>query len=194
MWRPLGYKLLDLLSQTTLPTWSKFSFLAPLDTMEIAFDDIKVNQWMRHNWHVSIYVSMVYLLSIYFFTRYMAGRRPFDLRRPLFLWSLSLALFSLVSFLRISDYILEQPLRAGWTGALCDVTYYRGVRGKRLYAFLFPLSKLPELLDTLFIVLRKTPLSFLHWYHHITVFVYCWYSYANPTSSGELLTTFHTLL
>ena len=187
----VAFKLLNILSYANLATWQeKLPFMAPLDTIERGFDEIRVNHWMRHNWHMSVYVSLIYLLSIYFVTRYMSDKRPFNLRRPLFLWSLSLSLFSLIAFLRICDYILEQPLRAGWTAALCDVSYLRGVRGKALYAFLFPLSKLPELLDTSFIVLRKTPLSFLHWYHHITVFVYCWYSYANPTSSGQLLTTF----
>ena len=45
-------------------------------------------------------------------------------------------------------------------------------------------SKLPELGDTIFIVLRKQRLIFLHWYHHITVFVYCWYSYGHPVATG----------
>ena len=40
---------------------------------------------------------------------------------------------------------------------------------------MFVLSKVPELGDTLFIVLRKQPLIFLHWYHHATVLVYSWY-------------------
>ena len=48
-----------------------------------------------------------------------------------------------------------------------------------LWAFLFCCSKAPELVDTFFIVLRKQKLIFLHWYHHITVFVYCWYHYGN---------------
>jgi elongation of very long chain fatty acids protein 6 len=36
-------------------------------------------------------------------------------------------------------------------------------------------SKVPETIDTLFIVLRRQKLIFLHWYHHATVLVYCFY-------------------
>ena len=42
------------------------------------------------------------------------------------------------------------------------------------WATMFVLSKVPELGDTIFIVLRKQPLIFLHWYHHATVLVYSW--------------------
>ena len=54
----------------------------------------------------------------------------------------------------------------------------------RLWMFMFTLSKVIELGDTLFIVLRKSPLTFLHWYHHITVLVYCFYSLQNGYEIG----------
>eukprot|EP00747_Dinoflagellata_sp_TGD_P142436 gnl/TRDRNA2_/TRDRNA2_176239_c0_seq1.p1 gnl/TRDRNA2_/TRDRNA2_176239_c0~~gnl/TRDRNA2_/TRDRNA2_176239_c0_seq1.p1 ORF type:complete len:379 (+),score=48.65 gnl/TRDRNA2_/TRDRNA2_176239_c0_seq1:81-1217(+) len=40
----------------------------------------------------------------------------------------------------------------------------------------FALSKFPELLDTVFLVLMDTKVILLHWYHHVTVLLYCWWS------------------
>jgi len=41
--------------------------------------------------------------------------------------------------------------------------------------WLFIISKVPETIDTLFIVLRRQQLIFLHWFHHASVLVYCFY-------------------
>ena len=48
----------------------------------------------------------------------------------------------------------------------------------------FVLSKLPELVDTAWIVARKRPLIFLHWYHHVTVLLFCWHCYVVRSSLG----------
>ena len=52
------------------------------------------------------------------------------------------------------------------------------------WLFLFVMSKFPELIDTAFIVLKKGDLIFLHWYHHITVLLFCWHSYVTRSSAG----------
>jgi len=53
---------------------------------------------------------------------------------------------------------------------------------------LFIISKIPELVDTVFIVLRNKKLIFLHWYHHITVLLFCWHSFYTRSSAGLYFT------
>merc|ERR1719316_443993 len=48
----------------------------------------------------------------------------------------------------------------------------------------FVYSKIPELLDTVFLVLRKKPVIFLHWFHHLTVLLYCWHAFDNLVAPG----------
>jgi elongation of very long chain fatty acids protein 6 len=59
-----------------------------------------------------------------------------------------------------------------------------GVGPTGFWVMLFIFSKLPELVDTVFIVLRKRPLIFLHWYHHVTVLLFCWSAYSSMAGSG----------
>jgi hypothetical protein len=53
-----------------------------------------------------------------------------------------------------------------------------------LWVGLFIYSKIPELIDTVFLVLQKKNVIFLHWFHHVTVLLYCWHSYHHMVSPG----------
>ena len=130
---------------------------------------------MYRYWHWSIYLSIFYAVSIFAIQRWMKNREKYDLRRPLFVWSLTLSLFSMWGFYVAGTAHIRLAWDEGWENSLCTPLFAKGRLG--LWTFLFCFSKLPELCDTYFIVLRKQKLMFLHWYHHITVFVYCWFHY-----------------
>ena len=51
-----------------------------------------------------------------------------------------------------------------------------------VWGYLFVLSKPIELFDTFFVVLRKSPLTVLHWYHHCSVVVYAFYTFSTPVA------------
>ncbi|EPY30396.1 fatty acid elongase [Strigomonas culicis] len=65
--------------------------------------------------------------------------------------------------------------------------YRRGVVGLMCLAFAF--SKIPEMFDTVLLVLQKKRFPFLHWYHHTTVMLYCWHAFIVPTPAGVWFAT-----
>jgi len=56
---------------------------------------------------------------------------------------------------------------------ICDQNCSAYTTYRWIYYFNF--SKVFEFLDTAFIVLRKKPLIFLHYYHHVATMLYCWW-------------------
>lgn len=64
------------------------------------YDHTVWHDWMHRHWDVSLYASAIYVLLIFLGERVMRDREPFRLRRTLFIWNATLALFSLTGFLR----------------------------------------------------------------------------------------------
>ena len=137
-------------------------------------------------WHYSIYISAFYVVSIFALKHWMRDREKYDLRKPLFAWSLGLALFSCMGVYGETLRHLGIALEKGFHYSTCH-----RVELVNVWMFLFAMSKLPELVDTYFIILRKQKLIFLHWYHHITVFMYCWFQYCHLYPPGQLFASFN---
>ncbi|KAI9913503.1 hypothetical protein PsorP6_005700 [Peronosclerospora sorghi] len=101
------------------------------------------------------------------------------------IWNLSLATFSALGASRVVPFLFSVIYRRGLYQSMCaPPTPIYGHGPVSLWLWLFIVSKVPELVDTVFIVLRKKPLIFLHWYHHITVLLYCWHAFGTRSAIG----------
>ena len=117
----------------------------------------------------------------------MKNRERLALRTPLIIWNLLLAVFSLAGafrFIQNSIFILSSY---GVEHYVCKNDYQLGAVG--FWGWHFGMSKVAELIDTLFVVLRKQKLMFLHWYHHTTVLIYTWFAMGELTSTARLFST-----
>jgi elongation of very long chain fatty acids protein 6 len=140
-------------------------------------------QWMASNWYFSVIYACIYVVAVFSGQAYMKNREKMDLRRSLVAWNLVLSLFSLFGAVRCFPEFVTLLAMRGVNYSICDGEVSHGVSGH--WGGLFTLSKVPELIDTYFIVARKQKLIFLHWYHHTTVLMFTWYSAGEFTPSGR---------
>lgn len=162
------------------------SFLhGTLAEFEDRFDFGATSRWFRKNWTISFYVSAVYAVTIFALHQWMKNKKEgYDVRRWLFLWSTGLAVFSIIGSSINGVRILSAVFNDGLMSTLCvppqdgdNIFVQLAVNRYGLWSWCFVLSKIIELGDTYFIILKKQRLIFLHWYHHITVLLYTWYAY-----------------
>ncbi|KAI4888525.1 hypothetical protein NFI96_034165 [Prochilodus magdalenae] len=160
---------------------------------ERRFDEKVAFKWFQENWMTSFVFCAMYATVIFLGRNFMREREKLDLRGPLMLWSLSLAIFSIFGSIRTGSYMLNTFSSSGFRQTVCDTNFYSAPVSK-FWACVFTLSKVPELGDTVFIVLRKQRLIFLHWYHHITVLLYTWYSYKDQVAGGGWFMTMNYMV
>lgn len=125
-----------------------------------------------------------YLSAIYLGQIFMRNREPFKLKTALLVWNSALAIFSIVGFVRVYPEMVYTLNKYGFLGSVCKPTY-KFSRPACFWICLFCLSKIPELLDTVFLVLKKQKLLFLHVYHHSTVVLFAWFCYSHHLAAAR---------
>lgn len=150
------------------------------------FNPLPILDYMASiRYSIPIATVILYLLVCFLGTKYMKERKPFAILNQLALWNLFLAVFSMYGTIRVIPHFVHKLSNMTFEESVCDsaATYF-GAGAAGFAVQIFILSKIPELFDTIFIILRKKPLIFLHWYHHITVLLYCWNSYVTESGAG----------
>jgi len=138
--------------------------------------------WFYYNWTKCFYFIAIYLIVIFAGRQYMKSRPPFQLRKALFLWNVFLAVFSIMASCRFIPEILYNVQEYGFRSTVCEIGSVQHKQALAIWGYLFAVSKIVELGDTAFIILRKTPLIFLHWYHHVSVLFLVWSSSGWPSA------------
>jgi elongation of very long chain fatty acids protein 6 len=133
-----------------------------------------IENFMNNWWWLSIPYAIFYIIIVFIGQTWMTKRnKKFELREALIAWNTFLAIFSFWGACRCVPELLYSLNKHGLQHSLCNPILKQGVTG--LWLWLFIISKVPETIDTLFIVLRRQQLILLHWFHHASVLVYCFY-------------------
>ena len=146
-------------------------------------DTLKAQDWVHNNWTLVIPISVLYVLLLYGGRKWMESKPTYDLHRTLFLWNVGLAVFSMFGALSLVPNLVHHIYKDGFKQSVC-ITATKYDPHINIWCFLFVLSKIIELGDTAFIVLRKSPLQFLHWYHNMTILLITWYGYSQSGPSS----------
>jgi len=153
--------------------------------------DAKLNQvWWSEHEEVPILAVGVYLCIVFTGPKFIAQFPPGPMQKKLLkclfiLWNLGLSLFSWLGLWHAVPHLYKYVMSHGYFKSVCSDPGEWYAQGKVAYWLeMFILSKFPELLDTVFLVLQGKRVIFLHWYHHITVLLFCWQAYIRDAGPG----------
>jgi len=138
---------------------------------EMRFSDGKLP--LTEYWQV-FFGMFAYLVVVFGIQESMRNRKAFDLKKAVAVHNFILCGISILMFVGITFELIRYSINISRKGnsaveaLFCD-SHHQLVRGPLIgWFYIFYLSKYYEYGDTLFLVLKKKPLIFLHVYHHCT--------------------------
>jgi len=146
------------------------------------------SDFCKNNWHIPLIAVGIYLPIVFLGPSILNGLDwHFKSKLLTGLWSLCLSLFSMWGASILIPVLLFHEdlgiLNVGIDPGMCGGARWGfGTPGVAVVLFVF--SKIPELFDTVLHVLAGRPVIFLHWYHHVTVLLYCWHCLSIKASAA----------
>ncbi|XP_076075654.1 very long chain fatty acid elongase 7-like [Mytilus galloprovincialis] len=137
--------------------------------------DPRVNDWLLMETPIPVVIIFVsYLLMVKFGPKLMEHRKPLQLHNVLIAYNLFMVLLSAYMFY---EFLMSAVL-AGYSIRCQPVDYSNNPIAIRMakVCWLYFFSKIIEILDTIFFILRKKDqqITFLHVYHHSTMLLNWW--------------------
>ncbi|GMR45028.1 hypothetical protein PMAYCL1PPCAC_15223, partial [Pristionchus mayeri] len=145
------------------------------------FSYSRAQRFIKDHEVFTVQAIVMYLMAVFILKQFMNKRTPFTLDLPIRLWNITIAVLSGVCAAGMTEEFFTTLTQKGVNVALCSSsnTFFHGSTG--YYLWMYHIIRLFEFTDTLFIILRKQPLLFIHWYHHALTLYVSWFSYARPS-------------
>jgi len=183
-WSPSRTELWNHLHPVTPPMPDYREYVSEEDLQYV--DAEAFTRWSSRHWWMPKVLCVVYLASIYFGKKAMERREPIYATQIVTAWNLFLSCFSLCGLSATLPKLIQIVQQHGFTGSFCATPWEYGFGSSGFWVAAFIFSKPVEMVDTAWLVLRRRPVIFLHWYHHTTVMLFCWHSYASRIGSAGL--------
>eukprot|EP00341_Mesodinium_pulex_P014499 CAMPEP_0116895424 /NCGR_PEP_ID=MMETSP0467-20121206/4945_1 /TAXON_ID=283647 /ORGANISM="Mesodinium pulex, Strain SPMC105" /LENGTH=316 /DNA_ID=CAMNT_0004566135 /DNA_START=29 /DNA_END=979 /DNA_ORIENTATION=- len=135
-------------------------------------------------WSGPIFFTIAYLIMVYVGPKMMEKREPFDIKPYMFTYNLYQCVLNIWFVLAVIYEVYTNPMFTGVWGNYPE----NSARSFRI-SFLVWVhynNKYVELLDTVFMILRKknNQISFLHCYHHVML-IWAWFLVCKVEAGGD---------
>jgi len=140
------------------------------------------------HWLIPYYAILFYICMLIYGPVFMESKKPLPVKKYIFIWNMFLSTFSFFGMIYTIPHLLFDDhggvFTTGIYPSICNYGGYYGHGTTGFATMCFIYSKLFELIDTFFLIVRKNKVIFLHWYHHITVLLFCWHAYSSRIGTG----------
>ncbi|GMS95286.1 hypothetical protein PENTCL1PPCAC_17461 [Pristionchus entomophagus] len=168
-------------------TWDRFNVvrfdahqLIAITTEKKEFSYTRAQRWILEHEVFSLQIIVLYLMMVFSLKQFMNKRHPFNIDWPIRVWNMTIAILSGFCAVGMTKEFFQTVFGKGINASLCSSndTFFHGSNG--FFLWCYHIIRLFEFTDTLFIILRKQPLLFIHWYHHALTLFVAWFTYARP--------------
>eukprot|EP01102_Stenamoeba_stenopodia_P000001 TRINITY_DN0_c0_g1_i1.p1 TRINITY_DN0_c0_g1~~TRINITY_DN0_c0_g1_i1.p1 ORF type:complete len:276 (+),score=62.92 TRINITY_DN0_c0_g1_i1:126-953(+) len=144
------------------------------------------NETFFSAWYTPFVTSFIYLVIIWALQAFMKNREPIKPWRIMLIHNIFLCAGSAIMFAGMLHELIIIGLRDGLYALYCDsMKQFNSRLCWWTYIFLF--SKVYEFLDTIFLVLKKKHIQFLHIYHHAITLYVVWVCLDHKAPYGWIL-------
>lgn len=136
--------------------------------LSFLYEHLEKNREDYTSWTPAIILTSAYFVLVLLGKWIMKDRKPFELKGAMKLHNIILLVMSvgmlIGALLEIAYTLTQYPFIDVFCSSTESPLSYKLSGGGLFWSYLFYISKFYEFFDTLFIVLRKKPLIFLHFY------------------------------